>query len=426
MCVGGPSGCGKTTLLLALRGLLKRGRQEGALVRVCPGSESDIGLVFQNIESQVLLTPVEDDVAFGPQNRGYPPGEVALRVGEALDDVGLQGFEKRNVSELSAGEKQRLGMASALAAGPRALFLDEPTAQLDRRGKARLLQILRGLKTRGVTLLVAEHDLEPFVELADRFLQMEEGRIICVRDCFEPQRAGGRPAAGGRENPPRLVDEGPPILFLKGLQVDGPAGPVFRGLDLEIRAGERIHLYGENGAGKSTLLRCIAGLRRPDAGTVQVRGVGNHRSDRLLGKIALLLQNPEKQLFEENVQKEIGFSLLRMKLPEKESAARVMESAALCGVTHLLDRPPLGLSLGEQHRVALASVMAMHPSLLLLDEPFAGIDFGERRRLLNTLTDYRNRWQTAVLIASHDDLPAVDWAERRLEMKGGRLESSPA
>lgn len=135
ICLTGPSGCGKSTLLLAISGLLKGGDLKGS----CRAGNGDrtppMGIVFQNAESQILSTTVEDEVAFGPMNLGLPAGETGKRVRTALQAVGLSGYETRNVEELSAGEKHRLTLASVLSMEPPVFLLDEPTAQLDRKGK---------------------------------------------------------------------------------------------------------------------------------------------------------------------------------------------------------------------------------------------------------------------------------------------------
>jgi len=123
------------------------------------------------------------------------------------------------------------------------------------------------------------------------------------------------------------------------------------------------------------------------------------------------------------VFEEVAFTLKRLNLPEEEIARRVKSALASCEATHLTDRLPLTLSFGEQHRVALASVIAPDPRLLLLDEPFAGLDPTQRLRLLKILSSLREERGASIVIASHDPLPDPEWADRVIVMEGGRVVS---
>ncbi len=136
-----------------------------------------------------------------------------------------------------------------------------------------------------------------------------------------------------------------------------------------------MHLFGCNGSGKSSFLRCITGFVKPLSGSVHVAGISEPRPEQLLGKVGYLFQNPQRQIFEETVFAEVAFSLKRQHIQSGQIDRRVMEVLSLCAVDHLADRSPLTLSFGEQHRVALASVLAPRPDVLLLDEPFSGLDF---------------------------------------------------
>jgi energy-coupling factor transporter ATP-binding protein EcfA2 len=398
ICLSGPSGCGKSTLFLALKGLLKGGREKGA-IRAGDGNRlRSAGLVFQNAESHLLCTTVEDEVAFGPQNLGLSPREIGAVVKKSLETVALNGFDSRNVETLSAGQMHRLAIASVLSTSPGILLLDEPTAQLDADGKSRLTALLRGLKAAGHTLLIADHELGPFESLVDRCVSMDEG---CIRGIdrelpaeftlFPPECHGGTSPEAGR-----TLD---PLLSVKGLFFSGGNGrTLFNDLNLSLFAGRLVFVYGENGVGKSTLLKCMAGLIRPEAGSIKVSGMGRPALDRLLGKMGFLFQNPERQLFEDTVRDEVGFSLKRMGLSAGDIKTRVAEALEIFHVAHLKDHSPLTLSFGEQHRVALASVMAPRPEILMLDEPFAGLDFARRRDILKILSRLRNhgeqRWSS--------------------------------
>jgi energy-coupling factor transport system ATP-binding protein len=426
VCFSGHSGCGKTTLLLALKGLLHDGSSTGTISygSVRPTAEavlSDVGLVFQNSESQILCATVFDEVAFGPENLRLPPPEINDRIIEALSAVDLLAFGNRNVERFSAGQKQRLCIAAVLSMHPRCILLDEPTSQLDRKGRTDLLRVLLQLKTRGISIILAEHNIEPFIEIIDRYYPMSDGTLIGPVD-HPPAPSVPVQVRCPERRPPRWKTGETPVISVEDLSVSYPGGEtILKGITCTVAEGELIHLYGENGCGKSTLLKTIAGAMRPDSGSLRAGGETFAAAGRIPGTIALLFQNPQRQLFEDTVYDETAFTLRRMKMPEDEVDRRVGAALVACEAEHLKDRLPLTLSFGEQHRVALASVIAPNPGVILLDEPFAGLDPSQRLRLLRILSGLREERGTAVVIASHDPLPDPEWADRIVVMEEGRI-----
>ena len=424
LCLTGSSGCGKTTLLLAIKGLLRGGSSSGAIdVAVKPGEDgwsAPTGIVFQNAESQILCTTVAEEVAFGPENLCVPPAEIARRIRRALRSVGLADCETRNVERFSAGQKQRLAIASVLSMNPSLLLFDEPTSQLDGRGKRELCAILAGLKRRGHTIILVEHDPRPFASIVDRYLIMDGGRIV-GESMLRPEHFG-RTLRCSPSFPPTVAREAPAAIAVNGLCLTYPeTGAALTDVSFEVRRGERVLLYGRNGAGKSSLLRCLAGLEKPDAGTIELAGIGTPIPEKMPGNVGFLFQNPTRQLFAESVHDEVAFTLHRVGIGHPETERIVAEALAFCGIGHLAERAPLTLSFGEQHRVALAAVVAPRPSMLLLDEPFAGLDIPQRLALLAILAKMPERYGTTVMIASHDELPDESWADRTLQLNGGIL-----
>lgn len=423
ICFTGPSGCGKSTLFLALKGLLRDGQENGSIRLLTTGNGSgSTGLVFQNAESHLICTTVADEAAFGPRNRGFTPQQRTETVRKSLEAVSLSGLERRNVETLSAGQAERLGIASVLSTSPAILLLDEPTAQLDAEGKAALAVLLARLKAAGHTLLIADHELGPFESLADRFVLMDQGRIQKIHRTLPTGFTLG-PSTLFHKVPGSVDGLAQPLLEIERLLLlNEQKERVFNDLALRFFPGQQILIYGRNGAGKSTLLKCMAGLIRPQAGHIEMDGVGRPRPDRVLGKMGLLFQNPERQLFEDTVWDEVGFSLKRMGLSTDEIQARVTDALDTFEVAHLKGQSPLTLSFGEQHRVALASIVAPQPDILMLDEPFSGLDFFRRKRILRNLSRLRRQWKTTVVIASHEFLPDNEWAHRTLLLKEGRIE----
>ena len=179
VAVIGPNGAGKSTLLLHLNGILRG----NSTVKICglvveekslKQIRKKVGLIFQDPEDQLFSLNVFDDVAFGPINMGYSESEVKRRVAQALEWVGMVGYEQRSPHHLSVGEKKRIAIATVLALGPEILVIDEPTSNLDPRSKWSLVELLNQLP---ITKIIATHDLELVRALCHRTVVMDEGKI---------------------------------------------------------------------------------------------------------------------------------------------------------------------------------------------------------------------------------------------------------
>ncbi len=178
----GPNGAGKTTLFLCLSGVLPIANGAGEVAGLNPADRgqrrelpSKVGIIFPDSDDQLFSTTVSDDVAFGPLNLGLPPAEVRQRVAEALDRVGLTGFEARVPFHLSGGEKRRAALAGVLAMRPEILLLDEPSVHLDPRGRRELIRLINGLN---VTKIIAAHDLEFILATCKRAIVLDAGSLV--------------------------------------------------------------------------------------------------------------------------------------------------------------------------------------------------------------------------------------------------------
>lgn len=202
--VAGTTGSGKTTLCLALNGLVPQ--QTSGTIRgdvwigdwntkrvPVPRLSTRVGVVFQDPEANLIGLTVEDEVAFGPENLGVEPREIAERIDWALDVVGMADARQRSVTQLSGGQKQRVGIAAVLAMLPRVVVLDEPTAELDPVGRREITQVVAGLRQRdaGVTVVMVERDPDVLARLADRVAILDAGRIVALD---EPRRLYHDPA----------------------------------------------------------------------------------------------------------------------------------------------------------------------------------------------------------------------------------------
>jgi len=213
----GPNGAGKSTLLLHLNGIIHSDGQikvfsEPVTEKNLKEVRKRVGLVFQNPDDQLFSATVFDDVAFGPINLDYSEAEVRQAVASALEKVGMKGFERRLSHHLSLGEKKRIAVATILSMSPEVLVMDEPTSNLDPRGKWRLIELLRKLP---VTRIIATHDLEIVDALCQRVVVLDGGRIMAddaadvilndasLLEAHGLSRSAGLKAASGSATPSR-------------------------------------------------------------------------------------------------------------------------------------------------------------------------------------------------------------------------------
>ncbi|WP_226081820.1 ABC transporter ATP-binding protein [Mycetocola spongiae] len=436
----GASGAGKSTFMHALAGVVggdDEGESHGTLTvdGVPPASlRGRSGLVLQDPDSQMILARVGDDVAFGCENLGVPREQIWPRVSRALGDVGLDLPLDHLSSRLSGGQKQRLALAGVLAMNPGLILLDEPTANLDPAGVREVRDAVgRALDRTGATLIVIEHRVSTWLPIVDRVIVLGPGAgVIADGDPATVLRErGAELAAAGvwvPEHPPVLAPRPPTIagevlLSGRGLRAARiPGTPVTRALDLDLRAGEILALTGPNGAGKSTLALTLAGLIRPEAGTLAAspalaQGAGpapiGWKSRQLLGRIGSVFQDPEHQFLSTTVRGELEISPRMLRWDAEHTEARITEILGRLRLTALARAHPFTLSGGEKRRLSVATALVAAPAVLMLDEPTFGQDALTWAELV-ALVDELRSGGTSVLAVSHDEDFIAALADREL------------
>ncbi len=448
LLVVGPSGSGKSTLALALTGLVPgdhpgewRGSLEvgglDTLATPRPVLAARVGLVFQEPGSQVVMEWLDDEVAFGLENRGWRRDAMLQRVPAALGDAGLSALGRRRCRTLSGGQQQRLVLAGVLAPRPGILVLDEPTSNLDPAGATTFLERLgRIVRERRTTVVLIEHRVDAAWPLADLVLALDaSGRPIAfgtparvLADHGSTMRAAGiwlpgedgpggaRPASGV---PAPSIQRGGPVVTATGLGFAYPGGPpVLEDVAVEIVAGERIAVLGANGSGKTTLAKLLVGLLRPAQGEVSLDGVRPDRlpSRELARHAGYVFQDPELQFLTDRVRDEIAVGLR----PEERAAAEALVESLGLALARLGNASPYSLSGGEKRRLSVACCLVRRPDLLILDEPTFGLD---RRGYGGVIDLLRERVSagTALVAVTHDLRFAADMTDRAVVLAGGRL-----
>jgi energy-coupling factor transport system ATP-binding protein len=407
--VAGPSGGGKSTLLRVLNGLVPHfhgGRIAGSAsalgldIIATPTRHlaRSVGFVFQDPELQTVYNVVDREVAFGLENIGLPPREMAGRIDEALHAAGIAHLMGRTVRTLSGGERQRLALASALAMRPRLVVLDEPTSQLDPEGASLVLTSVLAMVDQGRHAVISEHRLEPLAKAARGLVMVAGGRV-------ETADPGAWRSERDPQRPPRRSAVGDQAWSLRHVSAGFGGTLVLDGIELAGGAGEVVALSGPNGGGKTTLLRLIAGGLVPMSGSVERRP----------GRIAYLPQNPTALLHLPTLRGEVRLTLERA--GESEAPGVVLDRL---GLTAVADRYPRDLSCGERQRAALAAVLPGTPRLVLLDEPTRGMDTGARDALIGLVAWLRDQG-AAIVLATHDARLREAVADRVVHVGGGKV-----
>jgi len=487
--ITGPTGAGKSTFLQLLNGLIPHqipGTLQGeVLIRGKSTSGAsvaelsrEVGMVFEDPDTQIVSLTVEDDVAFGPSNLGFTAEDIRANVRQALEYTRLRGFEDRNPFTLSGGEMQSLAMAGILAMRPGILALDEPTSMLDPVGRARIVSILKSLAAEAnTTIVVAEQNPELVIELADRVLLFDEGVIIADGT---PQRVFGdveTMVRVGVKLPPMVevfwqlrqrglwkaalpftVQDATAALgsklhyrgaaadagVISSRQVDDPIVDVKRldhrygdqvaalkSVSAEFQRGEMTAIVGQNGSGKSTLALHLVGILQPtnpDARVV-VDGLNVRTTPlrELIRHVNYVFQNPDDQLFQETVAQEIEYGLKNLGVAEEERKRRLEWAVAHFGLQPYIDLPPKSLRRGLRTTTAVASIVAMQPAVLVVDEPTTGLDRRESLEIMQVLAGLADSGTTVIFITHEMDLVA-QFARRVVVMHAGRtlIDGSPA
>jgi energy-coupling factor transport system ATP-binding protein len=433
--VVGLSGSGKSTLCRALNGLIPHfygGSVTGTVI--VDGQETrtsstaklanTIGMVFQDPENQLVMTNVENEMAFGMENLALAKREMTERVNYYSRYFDIERFFKRFIPELSSGEKQKVALASVLAMRPKYIILDEPTSQLDEETAALFLDFLHKLnREQGVAIILIEHRLERCLRFARRIVLMEEGCIA----------ADGSPG----EVLPILKRKGLIADFIRNVKENGHSDiilsarnlhfaygqtPILQSLDLDVMGNEVVAITGANGCGKSTLLKHLNGLLRPKQGSVELFGKNIVKSTTasMAKEIGYLGQNPNNYLFEETLQKELEFTLKNLKIHKDQWVERMDWVLGVLDLERFRHSFPRDLSCGERERAALASILVGKPKILILDEPTRGMDYWNKMKLAAILESLKGQGMTTILV-THDYRFVAEHASRVLLLRDGQL-----
>ncbi|MBP8640852.1 MAG: energy-coupling factor ABC transporter ATP-binding protein [Oscillospiraceae bacterium] len=439
----GPSGCGKSTLLCLLDGLIPdavEGKFEGEVLyygKASPSGNKRTGMVFQDPESQFCTFTVEDEIAFGLENRAVPREAISARIDEALAAVGIPELRDRQLNQLSGGQKQKVAIASILAVRPEVLLMDEPTANLDAKGRKSILNLLKKLaKQDRLTLILVEHNTDELFTEVEHIVVLDEKGAVRLQGETEKVLSELRENQKFEALAASVMDNGlvplfkksepssnRPVLSLKDVGFSYPdGGKVLDGIDMEINRGDFAAIVGFNGAGKSTLLNVIFKVLHAKYGEIRINGKNQKtlKKRELYQECGLVFQNPELQFVTGSVWDELMFSLKKAKLPQADKDSRVSDILARFSLLEYRDRSPFLLSQGQKRRLSVATMLLTGQNVLFLDEPTFGQDFENRKELMQLLCELNSEGLTIVMV-THDMSLVRGYANRVFVLDNGKI-----
>lgn len=439
----GPSGSGKTTITRVANGLAPAYwpgtltgtiRLLGADAETVPLWERGrmVGSVFQDPASQFFSSDLAGEVAFGCENYGFAHREVVALADAAISSFGLDDVRGRPLDALSSGEKQRVAVASACAPHPAVVVCDEPTANLDEEGALLLARHVARLKAEGRAVLVSEHRLAWLAGIADRYVYVRDGSVLWQRSAAQMESLGEdeRAALGLRSatfvalpdlpspSEARAAEAGSstrrpsqPVLETCGLTCSRGGSTLWSAVSLAVWPGQIAALTGRNGAGKSTLALVLAGLERPDAGTVRICGAtmrpGARRAHVWYGS-----NDTAQQFFTSSVSDEV----LLGRTDDEALLERARMVVRGLGLYPLRDAHPATLSGGQKLRLMVACGLLSDRPVLIFDEPTSGLDGGSMTVVADALSSAAAQGR-AIVVITHDGELAKRCCTCRLRME---------
>ena len=474
----GPSGSGKTTLGSCINGLIPfsfNGEIKGSC-KVCDIETKEasifkisehVGTVQQDTDAQFVGLSVGEDIAFSLENDMRPRSEMLEKVKDSATIVGMEDFLVSVPYNISGGQKQKVALAGILHNDVEVLLFDEPLAALDpAMGMSAVDLIDKIHKEKKKTIIIIEHRLEDVLYRdVDRIILMNEGRIILDTTPNELLRSNLLKENGIREplyisalkNAGIKFDENDDLDSIDNLNFEKYKNKInadfkqakinetniktekiievknvtykygdfaaLKNISFDIYKGEKIAVVGKNGAGKSTLAKLLCGIIRPTEGEINLNGE-NYLSlsiKELAQFIGYVMQNPNQMLVKDMIREELELALKLNNYDQKTIDQRVEETLKMTGLYSMRNWPIAVLSYGQRKRVTIASILALQPSVIILDEPTAGQDYNRYTEIMNFITELNKKHNITILFVTHDMHLAIEYTDRAIVFADGEF-----
>ena len=429
----GKSGSGKTTITKLINGLIPHFLEGNLLgnifingintkqMKIYEISEK-VGTIFQNPKTQFFNLDSDSELTFGLENLGKNPDKIKRQVFKVVRDLGIERLKNRNVFMMSGGEKQLLAIASIYATNPDVYVFDEPSANIDEYGIERIREMLINLKAQGKTIIISEHRLYYLMDLIDRAIYLQDGKIKYVFSNveFSSITDESRNKLGLRTFVKKKNDDfSNPVTFcesddfvVSNLEYENKKQKILDKINISGNKGDIIAITGKNGQGKTTLMRILCGLLKENEGKISYKGSPiKYKKRRKL--CYMVMQDVIHQFFSESVRDE--FSLFDSKIDEKQ-IDNILEKLDL---KKLDNRHPMCLSGGQMQRLSVALGMLMDREIIILDEPTSGLDYTNMLEISKVIKEFSNN--KIIFIVTHDNELIDSTCNKLLEICDGRI-----
>lgn len=474
----GPSGCGKSTMANCINGLIPfsySGEMNGtckiAGVDTSTSSifklSSLVGTVLQDSDAQFVGLSVGEDIAYALENNCMPRSEMIEKVKYSSNLVHMSDFLGHIPYNLSGGQKQRVSLAGIMHGDVKVLLFDEPLAALDPQMGNQAIELIDEIqKQNNKTVVIIEHRLEDVLyRPVDRIILMEDGEIVsdttpdellCSellqnKGIREPLYLSALKMAGCEFK----KEDHPSDIFSMNLdayknkvvkffnEVETKETKVKDKLLLEVKnvsfaykdktlaledvsfnvhESEKIAVVGKNGAGKSTMAKLLCGIARPKSGEILIEGVNylQYTIKEIGAKIGYVMQNPNQMIVKDLIKDEVSLGLTLHGLTQEEIDSRVEEALKMCNLWPMRNWPIGVISYGQKKRVTIASILAMKPEIIILDEPTAGQDYKVYTEIMSFLEELNTKYGITILFITHDMHLAIEYTNRAIVFSEGK------
>ncbi|MDU5699566.1 MAG: ATP-binding cassette domain-containing protein [Finegoldia magna] len=405
----GKSGSGKSSLINSINGLAVRydnAKTKGEII-IDGKNIKDLELyqismlvstVFQNPKTYFFNVNTTLELLFYLENIGLAREEMDRRLSDMLEIFPIKNLLNRNIFNLSGGEKQILCIAASYIAGTKIIVMDEPSSNLDIKSISFLTKMLKILKEKGISIIVAEHRIYYLMDIVDRVFLIDKGKLkktytrseFLKFDKNELNALSLRDKELSKLEVPYLKDGGE--YQIKNLNYKFTDDECLSVKEISFKLGKIYGIIGSNGRGKSTLLRCLIGLEKKSKEEIYFKGEKLSKKERLKNS-SLVMQ--DVQLFTDEVSKELS---LGVKNFDEEKAKIILKDL---GLDEFTERHPMSLSGGQKQRLAIASVMCKDSTFIYYDEPTSGMDYSNMIKISELIKKYRNK-DKIIFIVSHD------------------------
>ena len=475
----GPSGSGKSTLSHCINGLIPfsySGEIEGELIidNIKPYEKSlsdvskKVGTIMQDQDSQFIGLSVGEDVAFNFENDAIPVKEMKVKVVNALELVNMVDFINHSPYELSGGQKQRVSLAGVLGNDAEILLFDEPLANLDPASGKEVMELVNSIHEKtNKTIIIVEHRIEDVLEQAfDKVIVIDRGEVKAIGAPDDILKSDILSKSGLREplyvsamkyancNLDKInnlrdfnnLDEDSKekiknwfnnestnismknnnkeekILEVRNLTFSHDKNKnTLENVSFHLNKGEILAVLGNNGAGKSTLCRVITGILKSKEGNIFLKDecIDSWSISKRCSSIGYVMQNPNQMISQHMIKDEIALGLKCRGYSKEEIDTKVEEVLKICGLYPYRNWPVTALSYGQKKRVTIASILAINPDVIILDEPTAGQDHKHYTEFMEFIKTLANKGISIILI-THDMQLTLEYCDRAMVLSAGK------